>query len=61
MKIRKYQNITSLNIQQKLKPKIKDEVEQTSKTSNVQLAEIRIGEFDGYGAVYPGRITRGVN
>ena len=28
MKIRKYQNITSLNIQQKLKPKIKDEVEQ---------------------------------
>ena len=35
MKITKYQNITNLNIQQKLKPKIKDEVEQTSKTPDV--------------------------
>ena len=48
-------------IQQKLKHKIKDEAETASKTSNVQLAEIRIEGISGGGAVYPERITRGGN
>ena len=48
-------------IQQKLKHKFKYEAEQTSKTSTVQLTEIRIEGISGCGAVYPERITRGGN
>ena len=47
----------NMSIQQKYN-KIKEKAEQTSKTSTVQLAEIRIEGIAGCGALYPGRIAR---